>query len=461
MNRYMIIGAGIAGRQAAAAIRQRDDSGEITLIETQADPYFARPMLGDLIGRGSIASQVSSENKRALSQLDIKFITGVSVKELRHREQKTLLSSGKILSYDRLLIAQGNKTAQLRCDKGDVSGVYYMDQMADIKAISSVLGNMRNVVVFGDSYQSLGVVRGLHENGIKSTLIIPTEQLWPEVLDAVAASIIEERLTQSGIELIKGASIQALLADNGALRNIIIDGGDQIAADLLIVTAPQMSEFSGLAESGLTTPNGIMVNGGLETGLENIYAAGDIAKLKTATMNGITQQGWLRAWTQGQIAGSNMAGDQLNYTDIPSVRTKIMDLDLVCLGQSAAQGDSVKVETGDYPYAEMPYIYKRMVFKEGKAVGALFLGDVNEAGVVDEWIKKGLSRQECNPDVLRNMFQIHFQSVTAHGVLCPVCKFHMQIDNDAAAGTVVTCAVCGLDFRVERLENGRLHAIAV
>jgi NAD(P)H-nitrite reductase large subunit len=461
MNNYVIIGAGIAGRQAATAIRQRDDSGKITMIEAQADPYFARPMLGDLIGRGSIASQVSNENKKSMSKLGINFITGVSVKELRHRDQKTVLSTGQVLPYDRLLIAQGNRTAPLRCDKGNVSGVYYMDQMADIKAISGVLGNMKNVVVFGDSYQSMGVVRGLHEHGIKCTLIIPTEQLWPEVLDAVAASIIEDRFAQSGIKLIKGASVQALQDNNGALQNIIIDGGDQVAADLLIVTAPQMSEFSGLSESGLTTPNGIIVNGGLETSLNNVYAAGDIAKLKTATMNGLTQLGWLRAWTQGQIAGSNMTGGQLNYTDVPSVRTRIMDLDLVCLGQSAAQGDDVKVETGDYPYDEMPYIYKRMTFKDGKAVGALFLGDVNEAGVVDEWIKKGLTQQECNPAVLRNMFQLHFKSVTAHGVLCPVCKFHMQIEDEAAAGSVITCPVCGLDFKIERLENGRMHAIAV
>jgi NAD(P)H-nitrite reductase large subunit len=198
------------------------------------------------------------------------------------------------------------------------------------------------------------------------------------------------------------------------------------------------------------------------TAAPNIFAAGDAAHLAAEQVRGISSEvGWLRAWRQGRIAGINMAGADATYKDNPSLRTKILDLDVVCLGSSDAQGEGVRIESGDFPFPELPYIYKRLTYVDDRIAGAIFIGDVSEAGVVDEWIGKGLKASQCDRAVLEKIFSTRFQRSGAQGVLCPVCKYQMQLESGAGEGTIVTCPACGIDFRMERLPNGNLHAVAV
>ena len=462
MSKYLILGAGIAGRRAAKAIRKKDPSSEITVVEEQAIPFYARPMLGDMIGRGSGAAQPAAKDMGWVSDLSIQFKAGVSVKEVRLRDQKVLLSTSQVIPFDRLLIAFGAQAQKLPCDDGETSGVIYMDRLADAQAIGSHIGSARKAVVYGASFQALSVIKALRNNDIDCTLALPEARFWPGTLDAVGSNILEERLRQEGVELVKNAAIQTLGKEDGALHSVMVSGGKTIFADLLVVTAPQAPVLNYLTQGEISIDRGILVDKALKTNMENIFAAGDIAQVSSEpVMNTAAQMGWLRAWKQGNIAGANMAGNYITYDDIPSVRTKALDLDIVCLGSSAAEGEDIHAESGDYPYDEMPYIYKRMVYKGGKAAGALFMGDVNEASIVEEWIRKGLKAQDCDKRVLDSMLKPQFNRVAAHGVLCPVCKFHMQIDDHAKVGTVITCPVCGVDFRVERLANGALHAAPV
>ncbi|HEC16806.1 MAG TPA: hypothetical protein ENI99_09595 [Sedimenticola sp.] len=462
MSKYLILGAGITGRRAAKAIRKKDAGGEITVVEGQAAPFFARPMLADMIGRSESAVQAAGKDKGWVADLGIRYKAGVRLKELRLREQKALLSTNQVIPFDRLLIAFGVQARKLPCDKGDMSGVIYMDHLADAQAIGSVVGSARKAVVYGASFQSLSVIKALLGNDIECTLVLPEARFWPGTLDTAASGILEDLLRREGVELVKNAPIHMLNKEDGALRSVMVNDGKNIPADLLVVTAPQTPVLDYLTQGELSVDHGILVDRALRTNMENVFAAGDIAQIAAEpAANTAARLGWLRAWKQGNIAGANMAGDYLTYDDIPSVRTKVLDLDIVCLGSSAAEGEGVSGDSGDYPYDEMPYIYKKMVYKDGKAAGAIFIGDVNEASIVEDWIRKGLPAQDCDRKVLDSMLKPQFNRVDAHGVLCPVCKFHMQIDDDAPSGATVTCPVCGVDFCVERLANGALHAAAV
>ena len=464
MKRYLILGSGVAGRRAAKAIHRKAADSEITIVEEQDNPFYARPMLGDLFGRKTGAAQSSTREKERLSELGIRFKTGAKVKEIRMHEQSALLDTSEVLFFDKMLIASGVSTAHLPCDRGDTSGVVYMEELEDIQAIGSQIDTVRKAVVFGTSYQAFGALKGLRSLGIDCTLVIPEERLWSQSLDAVASSILEQRLSQEKITVVKSSNIEFMEQDGGALRSVVVTGGNKIATDLLVVAAPQKPVLDYLASGSLNTERGIIVDAGLRTSAQNIFAAGDVAQLSTeSTVAANTQSGWLRAWKQGNIVGENMvSGDSgVTYDGIPSMRTRVFDLDLVCLGLSGAEGEGIEAMSGDYPYEEMPYVYKKIIYKQGKVAGAIFLGDVNEAGVVEEWIRKGLPARECDKQVLDNMFELQYKSSAAYGVLCPVCKFHMQIDDKAEEGSIITCPACGIDFKVERLSNGAFHAVPV
>jgi 3-phenylpropionate/trans-cinnamate dioxygenase ferredoxin reductase subunit len=462
MTEYLILGAGIAGRRAADAIREQDADGEITLIDEQANPFYARPMLVELLAKGLGAEKIPAKEKNRLAQSGIKLELGARIKELRARDQRVLLDDGRLITFDKLLIASGRQAARLPCDDGQTSGVLYFDRLAQALELSSTLKPSRKVAIFGASYQAMGVLAGLARRGIECSWLLPDARPLPDALDKVGSEILEARLQQEGITLVKNATIHMLEKEQSALQAVIAGNGQRIPADLLIVTAPQEPLSDYLIHSDLASDGGIPVNAKLQSSMDNIYVAGDIARMTSdSSSNAMLQTGWLRAWTQGQIAGSNMAGGSATYDRIPSIRTKALDLDIVCLGESNASGTDITTESGAYPYPEVPYIYKKLVYRNKRMVGAIFLGDVTEAGMVEQWIRKGLTADACDAKVLSQMFDPRFGKSVAHGVLCPVCKFQMQMDESTTEGDIITCPACGLDFKVAKLPNGAYTAISV
>ncbi len=464
MKRYLILGSGVAGRRAAKAIHRKAVDSEITIVEEQSNPFYARPMLGEQFGRKAVAVQSAAKEKERLLELGIKFKTGAKVNELRLHDQTVLLNTSEVLFFDKMLIASGVRTTRLVCDQGSSAGVVYMNGLDDILALGSKMDTVRKAVVFGAGYQALGALKGLCGLGIECTLVIPEERLWSQSLDAAASTIIEQRLSQEKIKIIKKSNIEFIEQDGDVLRSVVVTGGNKISTDLLVVAGPQEPVLDYLSAGELSTDRGIIVDAGLKTSAQNIFAAGDVAQLAAESMMAENlQSGWLRAWKQGNIAGENMVSGDVNvtYDGIPSMRTRVFDLDLVCLGLSGAEGEGIEAQSGNYPYEEMPYIYKKIIYKQGKAAGAIFLGDVSEAGAVEEWIRKGITARECDKQVLANMFELQYKSSAAYSVLCPVCKFHMQIDDKAEEGSIITCPACGIDFKIEHLSNGAFNAVPV
>jgi hypothetical protein len=140
------------------------------------------------------------------------------------------------------------------------------------------------------------------------------------------------------------------------------------------------------------------------------------------------------------------------------LRIKVFDLDVVCLGLSDARGQGIREESGDFPYAELPYVYKKLVYKDQKVVGALFVGDVGEAGRVERWVRERSAASECDKSVLNQMFNVRSLRTETVGALCPVCKFQIQVEDTYTEGDIVTCPACGIDFRLKRMPNGAFRA---
>lgn len=463
MVNYLILGSGIAGRRAAEAIRANDSQGNIVIIEEQQEPYYTRPMLAEVLAKGLKPKSSIDKDRKLFANLRADLRSGVAVKELRISEQQALLSDNELLSFDKLLIASGKGTRQLAFDDGNTTGIVYLDRLHHALAINSVIGSVKRAVIYGSSFQGMSAIYGLRNKNIDLTLVVPDNRIWPGILDNMASSIVEERLQQEGVNIIKNAEIHLLEKNDSALSGIVVSGGRKIATDLLVVGMPQVPALDYIKPCDIISESGIKTNSQMQTNETNIYAAGDVAQLTTeadASKAASQTGGWLRAWKQGYIAGANMAGGDTVYDGLSSLRTKVLNLDVVCLGLSDAQGDNIQIETGDFPYPELPSIYKKLVYRDGKIVGALFIGDVSEASVVDDWIRQGLKKNQCDKKVLDKIFSLSFHNNGPQGVLCPVCKFHMQTDGQQDGG-IITCPACGIDFSLEVMKNKGLRAVHV
>ncbi|MEJ1353475.1 MAG: FAD/NAD(P)-binding oxidoreductase [Candidatus Sedimenticola sp. (ex Thyasira tokunagai)] len=459
MSTYFIIGSGVAGRRAAEAIRERDANGAIIMAEAQESALYTRPMLGEMLAKGSVSSAATQHK---LKELGVQFQSGISAKEVRLSSQQVLLSNKRLVTYDKLLVTTGKRTARAFFDDDQTDGIVHLDHLPDLQQIESRIKSTRKAVVYGDNFQAVSAVYGLQRRGIHCTLVLPKARLYPGYLDVIADEIMETRLRQAGAEVIRSADVQLVEKDGSTLSGVVISGGRKLAADLLVLSAVQAPSLDFFGDSILGSAHGVEVATNQCSRESNIYAAGDVALIATEGVGDSgALRGWLRAWKQGHIAGANMAGDSLVYEGTPSLRTKVLDLDLVCLGESNTIGDNVLHESGDYPYAELPYVYKKLVFRDDKIIGAIFVGDVSEAGEVEQWIRKGLNRRECDPRIINQMFALQFRKPVAHSVLCPVCKYQMQHSEKEEEGAITTCPACGIDFQIERQSNNAYRAVPV
>ncbi len=460
MNRHVILGGGVAGRRAAEVIRKRAAEAEIVIVDEQEEAFYYRPMLGELLAGKLGPEQIISRDKERLSQLGVKVLAGTQVASLDPKAQEVVLGSGERLSFDKALIASGSRTEKIAGDDGKGRGIVYLDTLPEALYMASLLGSARNALIYGASFQAINAVRGLRARGIDCSLVLPEERFWQGVLDPIASEILEDRLKQEGVTLIKQTEIKDLVWEDGELKGVIPSKGDKLPADLLVVATPENPRLDCLEGSDLMGKNGVVVDQNLRTKHENIFAAGDVAALQAVhTGEVLPQPGWLSAWRQGNMAGLNMAGQEAVYSGFPSLRTKALDLDVVCLGLSDPQGEDVKEESGDYPYDELPYIYKKIVYKDRKVVGAVFIGDASEAGAVEGWIRKGLKADKCDKKVLDQMFLPRLQTSSALGALCPICKFQMQLGEQVEDGSIETCPACGVHFRLDRMPNGAFRAV--
>jgi NAD(P)H-nitrite reductase large subunit len=186
------------------------------------------------------------------------------------------------------------------------------------------------------------------------------------------------------------------------------------------------------------------------TNFDNIYAAGDVAQLPADLDSEIPEINvrWLKAWKQGQVAGSNMTGNDAEYDDVASISaTQICGIDIVSIGVSNPLNEDYEIKRGDYPHPEID-VYKKLILKDDRVVGALFVGNAQEAKEITKVIKNGTSYSEIDKKLLKQMFDLDSRFSTFRGFLCPVCKLELPIPPDAKVGDKITCPACGIELKV-------------
>jgi hypothetical protein len=102
---------------------------------------------------------------------------------------------------------------------------------------------------------------------------------------------------------------------------------------------------------------------------------------------------------------------------------------------------------GEFPHPEID-VYKKLVLKDDVVVGALFVGNVLEAGEITKAIKNRKTYSEIDASLLKQMFDLNSRVSPFHGFLCPVCKLELPISQDAKAGDKITCPACGIELNV-------------
>lgn len=389
--RYIIVGGSAAAISAVEAIRSVDQKSRIDLFSDEATPLFSRVLLPYYI-----AEELSKAllNFRTSDFFDVNNVTphlGVRVQGISAAPKTVQTENGNTYPFDKVLIATGGKPIIPPITGIDKQGISTLKTMEDAERIYNFSGT--KAVVIGAGSVGVEASISLIRRGMKVTLLEQLGYVLPTVFDEEAASIIRKRVEDIGVEVITGEKALEFTG-NGRVCGVITDTRE-LECDLVVVAVGivpdiELAETAG-AQIGLT--GGVKVNSQMMTSVPDIYAAGDVAETyDIARDTGFINAIWPCAFEQGRIAGLNMAGQKTEYTGsyrrnsignfigIPAISMGVTHAD-ACTNREP--GDKFREIT-----RRTKETYRKLILKNGRIVGAIFVGQTQKAGLISVLLKK-------------------------------------------------------------------------
>ena len=396
MTNQIIIGNGICGATAALALLKKNPNGNVIMISEEPFHSYARMLLPDYIA--GLIQEEKLFSYPADQFGSIQVFLGKRVEEVRFRENAVVIEGRQKLFYENLLIASGASAWIPEIEGIETEGISPLRDLKQARRIISHASFGKRAVVLGGGLVGLEVTGALVNRGFKVDIIVKSPQILSRVFDERSAQIFEAYLKERGVEVHKNTDVAGIdfIKDT---KKVFLDSGEELSCDLVIVAKGVKPNVDFIDRDCIHIDNGIVVNQKMETGTPHIYAAGDVAVAagfleETPIYNAI----WGAAVHQGIVAATNMAGGNRVYEG--NLRANIFEV-LGLKASSIGLGGRPDKECKVYCSEEFG-CYKKLVFKGGRLVGALLIGDIEDAGILQHLIKKKINLCGAEETCLRN-----------------------------------------------------------
>ena len=315
---FVIVGASLAGGRAAATLRQEGFDGRVILIGAEPQPPYERPPLSKEYLRGEFSFEGALvQPPDFYDENDIETRFGVRATRVDATEKVVELDGSEHVAYDKLLIATGGRNRRFTTPGVGLEGVYDLRTVADSDRIRAEIAPGRKAVVVGMGFIGSEVAASLRRSGVDVVVVdrnrVPLRRVFGEEVGRVIQGIHRDHGTSMIFE-----DTVAAFEGAGRVGRVATARGRSIECDFVVVGLGTEPVTDLLAGTGVRIDNGVVVDEYLWTGVEGIYAAGDVANHYHPVFGRrIRVEHWQNALKQGPAAARNMLEKDEPYEDIP------------------------------------------------------------------------------------------------------------------------------------------------
>ena len=327
-RRIVIVGASLAGLNAAEGLREAGYAGALTLVGEEPHAPYDRPPLSKQVLSGWVAADRTRLPRRLALGADWRL--GLAAVGLDRERRLVRLADGDELPFDRLVVATGAR-ARPWPDPGQAAlrGVHLLRTCDDAAALVRDLETARRVVVIGAGFTGCEVASACRARGLATTVVeIGEAPLLPQ-LGALVADHAKALQLRAGVDLRCGARAAALVGDAGRLAGVRLADGAEIEADVAVACLGAVRNTDWLADAGLDAgPLGIAVDiHGRAQRADgepdpDIFACGDAARAPSALAGGarISVEHWAAAVEQAKVVAANIVTPRSQRLDLAPPR---------------------------------------------------------------------------------------------------------------------------------------------
>ena len=315
---FVIVGASLAGGGAAATLRQEGFDGRVILIGEEPQPPYERPPLSKEYLRGeSSFEQALVQPPDFYGENGIETRYGVRATRVDAAKKVVELGDGERVAYDELLVATGGRNRRFPVPGLDLEGVHDLRTVADCERIRAEIAPGRKAVVVGMGFIGSEVAASLGQSGVEVVVVDRNKVPLRRVLGEEVGRVMEGIHRDHGAKLIFEDAVAAFEGGDRVER-VVTQGGRRIECDFVVVGLGVEPVTELLADTGAQIDNGIVVDEFCRTGVEGIYAAGDVANhYHPVFERRIRVEHWQNALNQGPAAAQSMLGQGEPYDEVP------------------------------------------------------------------------------------------------------------------------------------------------
>lgn len=314
----VIVGAGLAGGNAAVTLRTEGWRGSILLLGMEPGIPFGRPPLSKTYLRGEEdLSAWYVKPAEWYGEHDIEFRTGVSVQRIDTTGKQLQLAGGEVVRYDKLILCTGGRNRRLDVPGAALPGVHQLRTVAECDAIRQAAQPGARAVIVGMGFIGAEVAASLRQMGLDVTVVLPGTAPLARVLGDEAAETLAAIHREHGVRLVTRDSVTSI-EGNGRVDRVLTAHGEQLDCDLVVVGVGIVPDLDALAGSGIALDNGILVDDRCQTSVPDVFAAGDVANIEHPIFGRVRVEHFNNAEKQGRAVARSVLGDPTPYDYIYS-----------------------------------------------------------------------------------------------------------------------------------------------
>lgn len=379
----VIIGGGLTTARAAESLRESGYDGRVVVLAEERRLPYERPPLSKGYLIGSDPSSVVYPHDAAWYRehgIDVRRgVRATAIDPSAHTVATDQAdAAGRPLRYDRLLIATGASPRRFTGPGAGLRGVHTLRRLPDSTSLRTAFrpGN-RRVVVVGGGWIGLEAAAAARGYGNDVTVIVRGEVPLSSAIGPELGRMFQRMHEEHGVVVRTGTAVSALRGERGRVAGVVLGTGEELPADLVLFGLGATPDTELAASAGLTVDDGIVTDAGFRTSVDDVFAAGDVARTFNPRLgHGLRVDHWANALNGGWAVGRALAGEAVVYDEIPYFFTDQYDLGMEYSGYGELAAGAELVVRGDLAARECIAFW----LADGRVVAGMNVNvwDVNE-----------------------------------------------------------------------------------
>lgn len=378
--KLVLIGNGLAGMRCLEdLLDMAPDRYEITVIGEEPWGNYNRILLSPVLSGEKTIEDIMLHPHAWYADKNIAFIAGDPVIRIDRSRKQVYTEKGKVIDYDRLILATGSKPFVPPMPGTALQGVLSFRDIYDVNIMLEYAKNKKNAVVVGGGLLGLEAAYGLKQQGMNVTVLHLMDRIMDRQLDSKASQMLKTAIEQKGIHILTQANTECLIGQDGEVTHVKLKDGTILEADLVVFAVGIRPNISLAQSAGLRCNRGVLVNDTMQTYDPSIYAVGECIEHRGQNF-GLVEP----LWGQAFICASHLAEHGSLTFKAPTVPTqlKVSGCEVFSAGNFEPQDDFEDIILND----EKRQIYKRIIIQKDKVIGAVLFGDTEDGAWYAELI---------------------------------------------------------------------------